>query len=64
MMDSWDRVKRWRWRAEEPRAVADEFLFVANRDGLYRMAETYDRLADDAEERLTNTGFMAGRDAG
>jgi hypothetical protein len=41
-----------------------EFLFVANRDGLYRMADTYDRLADDAEERLTSTGFRARRDAG
>jgi hypothetical protein len=44
MTETWERIKRWRWRPE--RTVADQFQFLANRSDLHRIADTYDRLAE------------------
>ncbi len=50
--DTGARVKRWRDRAEELRTLADQFRNPDQRMTLYRIAETYDSLADAAEAQL------------
>jgi len=46
-----DRAKQWRLKAEECRAVAEQMTNPQGRLSFCRMAETYDRLADDYEAR-------------
>ena len=49
---SWENIRRWRARAKEPRALADQFTIPSAQDGIRRAAAKYDKLADDAEARL------------
>jgi hypothetical protein len=48
-----NRIKRWRIRAEELRATADQFCVPSAQTSLRRAAANYEQLADDAEARLT-----------
>jgi hypothetical protein len=48
-----DRIKRWRNRVEELRATADQFTVPSAQVSLRRAAANYEKLADDAEARLT-----------
>src|SRR5215472_3987943 len=48
-----DRIKRWRLRVEELRATADQFTVPSAQVSLRRAAANYEKLADDAEARLT-----------
>jgi hypothetical protein len=49
--------KAWRARAEECRAIADTFDNPETRAKMYRVAEDYDRLADDADRRAKDTAI-------
>jgi len=42
---------RWRNRAEEMRLIAEEMISVENRAAALRLADSYERLAKDAEQR-------------
>ncbi|HZU89157.1 MAG TPA: hypothetical protein VE993_07855 [Stellaceae bacterium] len=56
MADTWEKVKRWRARAEELHTIADQFRNATHREELRRIADTYERLANDAEARLIGRG--------
>lgn len=49
-----DQFRRWRDRANELRMIADQARLPETQDTLRRVAANYDRLADDAEAKLTN----------
>jgi hypothetical protein len=49
----WD-PKRWRFRAEEARTVADQMTHEEARTIMRRIANDYDRLAKVAEEQLAD----------
>ncbi|HZB93043.1 MAG TPA: hypothetical protein VE397_16470 [Stellaceae bacterium] len=53
-----DRIERYRLRAEELRAIADQFVVPSAQEGLRRAAANYDKMADDAE-----TAFSGPRSA-
>ncbi len=57
----WDQAKRWRTKAEELRATADQFADPSAHETLIRAAENYDRLADHAES--LSKGKSAGEKA-
>jgi len=44
----------WRFRAEEPRTVADQMTHEEARTIMRRIANDYDRLAKFAEEQLAD----------
>ena len=46
-----DDAEYWRSRAEEARTLADGFTNPETKRVLYRVAESYDQLAEQAEER-------------
>jgi hypothetical protein len=50
-----DQAQRWRLKAEECRAVADQMKNPAAQASFRQMAETYDTLAKRLEERLART---------
>jgi hypothetical protein len=41
----------WRGRAEEARKVATQLIDLTSQDAMWRVAKTYDRMADSAEMR-------------
>jgi hypothetical protein len=45
------QVRRWRQKAEELRTEADQMKNPFARQSLVRMAQTYERLADDYEKK-------------
>ena len=49
----WD-PDHWRFRAEEPRTVADQMTHEESRTIMRRIANDYDRLAKVAEEQLAD----------
>lgn len=61
---SWENIRRWRARAEELRAVADQFTIPSAQEGLRRAAANYEKLADHAEARLTDGPLPPGKDCG
>lgn len=58
MTDTWtdtgDEARRWRLRTEEVRTMADHCRSVAQREQLFRSAESYDTMAAGVEVRLSN----------
>jgi hypothetical protein len=48
------QAERWRKKAEELRAVADQMRNPFSRQSFLRMAETYDRLAEEYENKAAN----------
>jgi hypothetical protein len=46
-----DDARQWRNRAEEMRMVDEEMISVANKAIAQRLADSYERLAKQAEER-------------
>jgi hypothetical protein len=46
-----EQARRWRLKAEECRAVSDQMQDPLAKLSFWRMAETYDRLANGLEER-------------
>lgn len=52
MGDILSQVQRWRFKADELRAVAESLANAVARDALLDMADGYDRLADDMEDLL------------
>jgi hypothetical protein len=48
-----ERARRWRLKAEECRTVADQLKNRMAQASIRRLAETYDRLADRCERRVT-----------
>lgn len=64
MADTWDDVRRWRRQAEELRTVADQFVVPSAQAALRRAADNYDKLADEAEARLTGRPSPPGEEAG
>jgi hypothetical protein len=44
-------ARAWRARAEECRAIADTFENAETRAKMYRVAEDYERMAENAEPR-------------
>ena len=61
---SWENIRRWRARAKELRALADQFTIPSAQDGIRRAAAKYDKLADDAEGRLTGGPPPPANDCG
>jgi hypothetical protein len=61
---TWDDIKRWRARAAELRAVADQFIVPSAQEVLQRAAANYEQLADNAEARLTGCPSPPGKDTG
>ena len=59
-----DRIRQWRMKAAELRAVADQLTHPSTRDAFRRTAMTYDRLASGAEARLTGGQSVPAQDAG
>ena len=57
------QAHRWRQKAEELRTQADQMKNPFARQSLVRMAETYERLADELERRTART-VVAKPDAG
>src|SRR5690349_7271074 len=51
--DGADRIEQWRMKAEELRTVADQLTHPSTQDAFRRTATTYDKLANDAEARMT-----------
>jgi hypothetical protein len=47
-----ESVAQWRNRAGEIRRVADAFAVPSARDTMLRIAQTYERKADDLEKEL------------
>jgi hypothetical protein len=47
-----EQPRLWRLKAEELRTVADQIKNPMTRDSFLRMAEVYDRLARQCEERV------------
>jgi hypothetical protein len=47
-----DDARQWRNRAEEMRMVAEEMISVSNKAIAQRLADSYERLAKHAEERV------------
>ncbi len=47
-----ERIRNWRLRAEELRAVAEAMKDDVARDGILSGAASYDKMADEAEARL------------
>lgn len=64
MADNREDVRRWRLRAEELRALADQFLLPSAQDALRRAAANCDKLADAAEARLTGRPPFESEDVG
>lgn len=58
------RISSWRMRAEELRAVADQFEVPSAQGTLRRLADNYDRLAVDAEARLIHLASRVTNQAG
>jgi hypothetical protein len=54
MPDISDQIQRWRERAKEIRAAAEGFAVPSAREIMRRVAANYDKLADDAEARLSS----------
>jgi len=50
MGDILSEVQRWRLKAEELRAAAENLSNAVARDSLQEMADGYDRLADNMED--------------
>lgn len=50
--DDRDAIRRWRLRAEECRTAADNMTSDRSRRNLLVTAESYDRMAENAEQRL------------
>ncbi len=46
------QVEQWRRRAEEIRAVADNFAVPSAKETMLNVARNYERLAEDLERRL------------
>ena len=61
---SWENIGRWRARARELRALADQFTIPSAQDGIRRAAAKYDKLADDAEARLAGGSQPPANDSG
>lgn len=59
-----DRIKRFRLRAVELRAIADQFVVPSAQEGLRRAAANYDRMADDAEALLSGKRTAPSSKAG
>jgi hypothetical protein len=59
-----DRIKRWRMRAVELRAVADQFVTPSAQAGLHSAATYYERLADQAEAKLSGKPAPPTEEAG
>lgn len=59
-----DRIRQWRMKAEELRTVADQMADSRAQDTLRRTATTYDKLAADAEARLTGQPPAPTRETG
>ncbi len=58
-----EQVRRWRQKAEELRTEADHMKNPFARQSLVRMAETYERLADNYEGKAADA-IMHKPDAG
>jgi hypothetical protein len=61
---TWDDIKRWRARAAELRAVADQFVVPSSQEVLHRAAANYEQLADNAEARLSRRPLPPGKNTG
>ena len=48
------QARRWRQKAEEIRTAADQMPNPFARESFARWAETYDRLAEDCENKSTD----------
>ena len=59
-----DLIKRWRIRAEELRATADQFSVPSAQTSLRRTAANYEQLADNAEARLSGQPPVAHQETG
>ena len=57
-----DRASRWRLRALEMRATADEFMTEEARDAMNRAADGWDNMAEAAEERAGRLTSVKARD--
>jgi hypothetical protein len=65
--DSADKIRTWRMKATEVRALATTMEHGADRDHLLRVAESYDITACQAEARLLRkieAAFVPPRTAG
>ena len=47
-----EKIRNLRYRAEELRAIADDFIDERAQQALYRAADGYDRLAKQREQLL------------
>ena len=52
MPETMGHVEEWRMRAEEIRATADGFASSSAKEAMLGVAQTYERMADDLENRL------------
>ena len=57
-----DRASRWRLRALEMRATADEFMTEDARDALNLAADGWDNMAAAAEQRAGQMAKLGDRD--
>jgi hypothetical protein len=57
-----DRASRWRLRALEMRATADEFMTEEARDAMNRAADGWDNMAAAAEEKAGRLTSVKARD--
>jgi hypothetical protein len=54
MSDVADRIRQWRMKAEELRTTADHIENPFAQASFRRMAETYERLAEDFSRRFSD----------
>lgn len=59
-----ERIKRWRMRAAELHAVADQFVIPSAQERLRGTATYYERLADQAEAKLSGKPGAPTEEAG
>jgi hypothetical protein len=59
-----ERIKKWRMRAAELHAVADQFLVPSAQGQLRSAATYYERLADRAEAKLSGKPALPTEEAG
>jgi hypothetical protein len=58
------QIEAWRLRAEELRAIADQFVIPSVVDALRQLADNYDALANDCEARMAKHSSAANDKAG
>jgi hypothetical protein len=64
MIDSYEKIRKWRQKADEARALAKTAQTAFGREHLLRVVESYEIVADEAQARLLSKVMNTKRGTG